>query len=92
MARALSIIADHPAMMLPSPNMLSPRKSTRNEPMIRIGVWMEERVITPFMPPKTVNTAVMAIRPMAPYQNGMPRRNSKKMPPVNAVTLTFVST
>jgi 8-oxo-dGTP diphosphatase len=51
-----------------------------------------ERVITPFMPPKTVNTAVMAIRPMAPYQNGMPRRNSKKMPPVNAVTLTFVST
>ncbi len=34
------IIADHPATMLPSPNMLSPRKSTRNEPMMRIGVWM----------------------------------------------------
>ena len=59
---------------------------------LRIGVWMAESVITPFMPPKTVNTAVTAIRPMAPYQNGRPSRYSKKIPPVKAVTDTLVST
>lgn len=53
---------------------------------------MADSVITPFMPPNTVNTAVMAMRPMAPYQNGSPSRYSKNMPPVNAVTDTFVST
>ena len=53
---------------------------------------MVESVMTPFMPPNTVKMAVMAMRPMAPYQKGMPRRNLKKIPPVKAVTLTFVST
>ena len=53
---------------------------------------MAERVITPFIPPKTVKTAVMAMSPMAPYQNGRPNRYSKKMPPVKAVTDTLVST
>ena len=53
---------------------------------------MEDRVITPFIPPNTVNTAVMAIKPIAPYQNGIPSKNSKKIPPVKAVTLTFVNT
>lgn len=60
--------------------------------MMRMGVCMADSVITPFMPPNTVNTAVMAMRPMAPYQNGSPSRYSKNMPPVNAVTDTFVST
>ena len=53
---------------------------------------MADSVITPFIPPKTVKTAVMAIRPMAPYQKGRPNRYSKKIPPVKAVTETFVST
>ena len=87
-----AIICSHPSAMLPLPSMLNPRNSTRNEPIIRIGVCMAERVITPFIPPNTVNTAVMAIRPMAPYQNGSPSRYSKNMPPVNAVTDTLVST
>ena len=78
--------------MLPPPNVAKPRNSTRKEPMMRMGVWMVESVITPFMPPNTVNTAVMTIRPMAPYQKGMPRRYLKKIPPVKAVTLTFVRT
>ena len=51
---------------------------------------MAESVITPFIPPNTVKIAVMTIKPMAPYQNGIPRRYSKNIPPVNAVTLTFV--
>ena len=86
------IICDQPSVMLPLPSMLSPRNNTRNEPIIRIGVCMADKVITPFMPPKTVNTAVMAISPIAPYQKGRPRRYSKKIPPVNAVTETFVRT
>lgn len=53
---------------------------------------MADMVITPFMPPKMVNTAVTKIRPRAPYQKGMPNRYSKKIPPVKAVTLTLVST
>ena len=53
---------------------------------------MVDNVITPFIPPKTVKTAVMAIRPIAPYQKGRPSRYSKKIPPVKAVTETFVNT
>ena len=60
--------------------------------MIRIGVWMVESVITPFMPPNTVNTAVIKISPIAPAQKLRPHRYLKKTPPVKAVTLTFVST
>ena len=51
---------------------------------------MAERVITPFIPPKTVNIAVIKINPIAPYQKGMPSKYSKNIPPVKAVTLTFV--
>jgi hypothetical protein len=76
--------------MLPSPRAESPRNKTRNEPMISIGVWIADIVITPFIPPNTVNIAVIAIRPSAPYQKGSPNRYSKKIPPVNAVTLTLV--
>jgi hypothetical protein len=47
-------------------------------------------VITPFIPPMTVKMAVTAIRPRAPHQKGRPMRYSKKIPPVNAVTLTLV--
>ena len=78
--------------MLPSPSIFKPKNKTKNEPMIRIGVWMAESVITPFIPPKTVKIAVMKIRPIAPHQNGSPSRYSKKIPPVNAVTDTFVNT
>ena len=53
---------------------------------------MVDKVITPFIPPKTVKIAVMAIRPIAPYQKGISSRNLKKIPPVKAVTETFVST
>ena len=53
---------------------------------------MADKVITPFMPPNTVNTAVIAMSPIAAYQNGMFSRYSKKMPPVKAVTDTFVRT
>jgi hypothetical protein len=60
--------------------------------MIRIGVWMAESVITPFIPPNTVKIAVIKIRPIAPHQNGSPSKYSKKIPPVNAVTDTFVNT
>ena len=35
---------------------------------MRIGVWMAERVITPFIPPNTVNTAVTAISPIALFE------------------------
>ena len=38
---------------------------------------MVESVITPFIPPKTVNTAVMAIRPIAPYQKGISNKYTK---------------
>ena len=72
--------------------MFKPRNRTKKEPIMRIGVWMADKVITPFIPPNTVNTAVIAIRPIAPYQNGRPRRYSKKIPPVNAVTETLVNT
>ena len=49
-----------------------------------------ESVITPFIPPNTVKTAVRTIRPIAPTQKLRPQRYSKKIPPVRAVTLTFV--
>ena len=78
--------------MLPPPRADNPRKSTRNEPIISIGVWIADRVITPFIPPKTVKIPVSTIKPIAPYQKGRPRRLSIKIPPVNAVTLTLVST
>ena len=53
---------------------------------------MVESVMTPFIPPNTVKIPVSTISPIAPYQNGNPSKNSKKIPPVKAVTLTFVST
>ena len=53
---------------------------------------MADSVITPFMPPKTVKRPVNTINPIAPYQKGKPRRLFMKIPPVNAVTLTLVST
>ena len=49
---------------------------------------MADMVITPFIPPTMVKTAVMKISPRAPYQKGMPSRYSKTIPPVKAVTLT----
>ena len=51
---------------------------------------MVESVITPFIPPNTVKMVVRMIRPMAPAQKFKPQRYSKKIPPVRAVTLTFV--
>ena len=86
-----SIIRLHPCTMLPSPSMPRPRNRTRNEPTISMGVWIADRVMTPFMPPNIVNTAVITIRPIAPYQKSSPIRYSKKIPPVKAVTETFVS-
>ena len=47
---------------------------------MRIGVWIAESVITPFIPPNTVKMPVSTIRPIAPYQNGRPNRNSRKIP------------
>ena len=51
---------------------------------------MADMVITPFIPPNTVKMAVTAMRPRAPHQKGRPMRYSKKIPPVKAVTETFV--
>ena len=58
--------------------------------MTRIGVWMVDNVITPFIPPNTVKMVVRIIKPMAPAQKFKPQRYSKKIPPVRAVTLTLV--
>ena len=76
--------------MLPPPRVERPRKSTRKEPMTRIGVWIVDNVITPFIPPNTVKMVVRIIKPMAPAQKFKPQRYSKKIPPVRAVTLTLV--
>lgn len=41
--------------------------------MTRIGVWMVDNVITPFIPPNTVKMVVRIIKPMAPAQKFKPQ-------------------
>ena len=88
----LLAMLDQPCAIDPFPKLNNPKKRTKNEPIIKMGVCIFESVITPFIPPITVNTPVRRTNPTAPTQKFSPSKLSRKIPPVKAVTLTFVST
>ena len=81
-----------PLIIPPPPIFKRARIKIVKAPRISIGACMTEIVIIPFIPPSTVNIPVKRTRPIAPYQKSIPITDWRNIPPVKAVTETFVKT